>query len=267
MIEPSTTAPVPERQGLGWPEIEWSIPAFLIAFGAGIMGSIVGLVVVASASPVDFTSPSPLDAIQTSVVLLFQVASNIAAVFIMSLMRETPNPTQAVGLTLRVRDAWGILAGLVLQIVVAVSLTFMLDRFVDGEIPEAEAARLLAEVSGLGAQILSVLALVVLGPIAEEIMFRGMLLPRLSRSMGKHAAVVVSSAIFASVHLVDPNTIYGLPGLFVIGIVLGYMAVASGNLSLPIFGHIGVNLTAAVLIFAGEDMLETSSIVRFLFAG
>jgi membrane protease YdiL (CAAX protease family) len=69
--------------------------------------------------------------------------------------------------------------------------------------------------------------------------------------MGPRAAIAVTAAAFAAIHLLDPNAVLVVPGLFLIGLVLGYLALAGGNLSRPILAHAGVNLTAAVLLFFG----------------
>ena len=72
-------------------------------------------------------------------------------------------------------------------------------------------------------------------------------------------AVIVQAVAFAGIHLLDPNAIAVIPGLFIIGVVLGFAAIRGGDLSLPIFIHAGVNLLAAfLLVFGGPvaDWLE-----------
>ena len=72
-------------------------------------------------------------------------------------------------------------------------------------------------------------------------------------------AVIVQAVAFAGIHLLDPNAIAVIPGLFIIGLVLGFAAIRGGDLSLPIFIHAGVNLLAAfLLVFGGPvaDWLE-----------
>jgi membrane protease YdiL (CAAX protease family) len=69
-------------------------------------------------------------------------------------------------------------------------------------------------------------------------------------------AIVVQAAVFAGIHLLDPSAIAALPGLFLIGVVLGYAAIRSRNLSLPILIHAGVNLTAAVLLIFGGELAQ-----------
>jgi membrane protease YdiL (CAAX protease family) len=44
--------------------------------------------------------------------------------------------------------------------------------------------------------------------------------------------------------------------LFIIGVILGFQALRRGNLSLAILTHAGVNLTAAILLVFGDDLVD-----------
>jgi membrane protease YdiL (CAAX protease family) len=90
--------------------------------------------------------------------------------------------------------------------------------------------------------------LVVVAPLSEELLFRGVLLSRLSRGLSPTNAVVVSAALFAGIHLIDPDAAFVVPGLFVIGLVLGYQALRTGRIGLSIMTHAGVNLLAAIAL-------------------
>ena len=60
----------------------------------------------------------------------------------------------------------------------------------------------------------------ILGPISEELLFRGVLL-RLLRPWGKQAAVVISAIAFGLFH----GNIIQIPFAFLVGLVLGYVTV------------------------------------------
>lgn len=257
MIEQNAEAS--QRRGLGWPDVNWSIPAALGVFAGGIAGSFLGLIALVVFSDVTLESlQEELTPLTTAVALLAQIAGNFLVLGGLMAAKKVWNPLKAVGFTLRPRESWGIAAGFGAQLVIAVTLTYLLDVLIGGDIPEQAAVTVLAQASGFIEKSLIILGAVILGPIIEEIIFRGMLLTNLARKMNVHAAVMVSSAVFAGVHLLDPNALYVMPGLFAIGVMLGYMAVRSKSLSLPIFGHIGVNLTAAILIIGGEDIIPST---------
>lgn len=67
---------------------------------------------------------------------------------------------------------------------------------------------------------------VLLAPVFEELVFRGILLPVLVSKVGKISGVLLSALIFALAHL----SVGELPPLFVLGIGLGLMRLSSGRL-------------------------------------
>lgn len=117
--------------------------------------------------------------------------------------------------------------------------------------------------------VCEVIFTVLLAPIAEELMFRGVVLRRLS-SVSQTFAIFVSAAIFGLMH---GNLLQAVLG-FVVGIVWGYAAVKTGSLILPIAGHILINFFASsvsfVEYFLGEDISSaywTAAIILFIVIG
>ena len=91
-----------------------------------------------------------------------------------------------------------------------------------------------------------------LAPIAEELLFRGALLRSLLRKLSPDHAVFVSALVFGLVHVLgDPSvgTLIALPAIMLLGVVSGYQAVKTGDLSRPIMLHMGFN-TLSVFLFA-----------------
>jgi membrane protease YdiL (CAAX protease family) len=72
--------------------------------------------------------------------------------------------------------------------------------------------------------------------------------------MSANSAIAISAAVFAGIHLIDPNALFVVPGLFVIGLVLGYQALKTGRIGLAVMTHAGVNLLAAVALLADLDV-------------
>ncbi len=72
-----------------------------------------------------------------------------------------------------------------------------------------------------------------LAPLFEEIIFRGILLPTLSRDFGIILGIIVSAFIFALAHL----SVGEMPPLFVLGIGLGITRIASGSLLSSVIMH------------------------------
>ena len=81
--------------------------------------------------------------------------------------------------------------------------------------------------------ILLFITTTLLAPLFEEIIFRGILLPTLSRDFGIISGIIVSALIFALAHL----SLGEMPPLFVLGIGLGITRIASGSLLSSVIMH------------------------------
>jgi tetratricopeptide (TPR) repeat protein len=89
-----------------------------------------------------------------------------------------------------------------------------------------------------------VLSIVVFGPVAEEIVFRGLIYGAFEKRMGVAWAIVISSLVFALVHL---QPMYFLP-ILLLGTVLGWARWKTGSLGLPILLHVLNNGVALVFL-------------------
>lgn len=74
---------------------------------------------------------------------------------------------------------------------------------------------------------------VVLAPLFEETLFRGVLLPVLAQRWGGVAAVTISALVFGIAHL----SLGELPPLFVLGLGLGWLRLQSGRLGASVLMH------------------------------
>jgi len=81
--------------------------------------------------------------------------------------------------------------------------------------------------------ILLFLTTTIIAPLFEEIVFRGVLLPVLTRDYGKLIGILISSFVFALAHL----SLNELPPLFVLGIGLATTRLISGRLSSSVIMH------------------------------
>ena len=80
--------------------------------------------------------------------------------------------------------------------------------------------------------------------LSEELLFRGVMLPALGAD---HLAVIVSSLCFGVLHLSGHQQWPYVIWATLIGVILGYSALLSGNLLLPIVAHIVTNLFSSYL--------------------
>lgn len=93
------------------------------------------------------------------------------------------------------------------------------------------------------------LAIVVttMGPLVEELLFRGVLLSAVSRRVGSAGAIVITALLFAVVHLPDLSFLwYAVPNLVLLGLALGWLRVQSASIWPAVLAH-GLNNALAVV--------------------
>ncbi|OKH13458.1 CPBP family intramembrane glutamic endopeptidase [[Limnothrix rosea] IAM M-220] len=80
--------------------------------------------------------------------------------------------------------------------------------------------------------------------LSEEFLFRGIMLPGLGFGW---IALVFSSALFGVLHISGAQQWSYAVWATVIGFVLGFSAIATGNLFVPVIAHIITNLTSSFI--------------------
>jgi membrane protease YdiL (CAAX protease family) len=86
-------------------------------------------------------------------------------------------------------------------------------------------------------------------PVVEELFYRGLFLRALTkRGMGDVGAVVVTSLVFALVHL----QLLQFLGLATFGLVAGALTVRTRRLGPAIWAHVGFNLTTVLALYLGR---------------
>ncbi len=91
---------------------------------------------------------------------------------------------------------------------------------------------------------------VVLAPVFEEVLFRGIALPWMARRTGMPAAVVMVSLVFAAVH----GYLFQMIPLFIIATAFSLAYIRTGNLLVPIVMHSvfnGINTILLVVLQSG----------------
>ena len=92
---------------------------------------------------------------------------------------------------------------------------------------------------------------VTVGPMIEELMFRGVLLSALMRRMSVAASVAVCSLLFGAVHLAGLDfQWYALPNLILLAAALCWLRLKSESLWPAIVAHGVFNLFALVALFS-----------------
>lgn len=89
------------------------------------------------------------------------------------------------------------------------------------------------------------IAVIVVAPVTEELIFRGFLLSGLRPTrLGASGAVLVSSATWAAIH--SQYDLYFMASIFVLGILLGTARVKTGSIFAPIALHALSNVVSLI---------------------
>lgn len=94
-------------------------------------------------------------------------------------------------------------------------------------------------------RIVVVTSVVVLAPLTEELLFRGVMLGGLQSAMSPRVAAGVSALIFAALHF---QTVQ-LPGLIAVGIVLAWLAIRTNGTGASVWAHVGFNATTVIALW------------------
>ncbi len=146
---------------------------------------------------------------------------------------------------LRPLKAIGFFAfGFASAIAVSAFLTLMPEFFLTRDYSNASGA------TDFGRDVIfSMLTLLVLAPVVEEIVFRGHMLNTLLEHVSERRSILISSIIFALMHVNPVWMLYS----FLLGHILAKTSMKEDNIAYGVLLHIGFNLTAAVNHFTTAD--------------
>lgn len=99
-----------------------------------------------------------------------------------------------------------------------------------------------------------------IGPLAEEVFFRGFLLNAFRQRMPLPAAVVLQSAIFGGLHFYGP---LGNSLVFVLSLLLSLVYLWRGTLLAPLFVHAGLNFLMALAVAATMFLQSIAPVIGF----
>ncbi|MBK5287160.1 MAG: CPBP family intramembrane metalloprotease [Acidimicrobiia bacterium] len=233
MIKP----PGPVRWGLG--DVAWVWPAIIVG------QVLAGTVVFVARGGTEGYVVNAYDIVGT---VAGGAIATVGVLALLGMVKGRGSLLADYGLVVRLRDWRWLLVGIGLSIVATLA-TALID-VVSNTTPQQEVVRAIERSSTLG-QVLGAVAVVTLAPLAEELLFRGLLLRALLRRMGAVAAAMISGGLFALSHLVDPGAAPFLAPLMLVGVVSAIRAIRTGELSQSVLLHAGFNLTAAISLIAG----------------
>ena len=123
--------------------------------------------------------------------------------------------------------------GWIMIIPIVLLTSLIMDYFIENQMGSNPLLEIVLNNNNYFAFLILFITTTLLAPIFEEIIFRGVLLPILSRDFGKIIGIVFSSFIFALAHL----SFSEFPPLFILGVGLSCTRLISGRLISSVVMH------------------------------
>lgn len=233
----------PQRRHCMAPYIPF-IPLFAWFFGAAVVQSIV-----VTLHPVEGYAKMLQDqgiycviAVLTVVGLILPLARSHFARGLRGFgLRFRTLPRDVVAAFVHLLAVWPVVLGAIVVTTVVGKLIAHWMGSPDFEMPQHEALRELTKQPGVSLEILLIILAVVVAPVTEEMIFRGLFQTMIRSYLNRPwPAIVVTSVMFAMVHA----DLAHWPALFVLSMGLGYSYEKSGSLFRPIFMHAFFNAVA-----------------------
>lgn len=124
---------------------------------------------------------------------------------------------------------------------------------------------------GPGEALLALATVALVPAVCEEILLRGVLLPALLTRHRARAAVLVSAALFASLHMVATSdggvSLYQVPQALLVGVALGVLRLRSGSLLPCILAHAFYNAITFAVVMRVESDPSLGVSLAMLFVG
>lgn len=171
-----------------------------------------------------------------------------------------------IGFEVEPADARFIGIGLMLSLVIPLLLLPIVAASGDDGSGQALVDSVASIRESTGFVMLAGLGIVIIGPILEELAFRGLLLRYLLQRSSPAMAIFLSALTWGLVHIVgvEPGVSLVQASInvlapFLLGLPLAWMTIRQGRLGWAIFTHAGYNLLQMVLLVLPPEVLEQAS--------
>lgn len=218
--------------------------ALLVWVGAWMAGQVVSAAIALGSGHTSLSTAGPGWLLAVAIAGWVPM---VLAVWMVGKRHGTGDLVADFGVSFRLTDLWGVPLGVLTQLV-ALRLVYLPleavwpDTF-SPERLEQRAREMYDSATGAGV-VLLVLVVVIGAPLVEELVYRGLLQGAAVRTTRRWPAVVAVALFFAVIHFQPVE----IPGLFVIGLVLGAGALLTGRLGLSIVTHLAFNATGLLLV-------------------
>jgi membrane protease YdiL (CAAX protease family) len=179
---------------------------------------------------------------------------------VMALLARSRGGFKSLGFEVEPSDVVFIFYGIGLQILLPLLFAPLADLVGNGPSNQVVTEQI-QRLAGTTNRVLMAGVLAVLGPVAEELLFRGILLRALAHR-GRGRAAWATAGTFVAFHLfgisgdILASLVFLVPTFLVVGLILARITWRRGRLGPAIFLHSGFNLLALSVLLLPPDLLE-----------
>jgi membrane protease YdiL (CAAX protease family) len=196
---------------------------------------------------------------QYTTLLLWTLAAVVAVAFVF-FTRRTPEQRAALHFTRGASTPQDVFLLLFIGVGLAVALDVVSIRLTNTALPGAELLNLYFDRADgempilFISWVLAFALMVIVQPLADQLIFQGILLPSLRQSLGAWPGYIVTAALFGLFHLMiysSPNgnfifMWYGLFVPFIAGLIFGAVRLYTGSTRAAMVTHVAFGLFALV---------------------
>jgi len=239
--------PKPARSAVATPSAPGGISirdAALTWLAAWFVGNVLSSVVLSSSGADKLAEAGPWWLAASQLVAWTPL---VAAIVFVSRRSGTGSLVRDFGLRARPLDLVGLPLGVVTQLVFVKAVYYPLNEIWPGTFSTSKIEKPARDLwqHAHGAGLVALVMVVAIGaPLVEELTYRGLLQRSFTRCTGAITGVVFVAMWFALIHF-QPVSI---PGLFVVGLVLGVCTHRTGRLGMAIAAHMAFNATGLILV-------------------
>jgi len=196
--------------------------------------------IIIAATQADLATPAPMSIISGL------MASAVVQLMLLWLYLRKDGRMEALGLYDFGRMPLHKATGLAISLVIAaMAFNFVYATYViPGVGMQDDVAKMLAGIPPTPLNMaVMFFAIMIAAPVVEELLFRGLLQNALAKYVPSWGAILLSSLLFALVHL----QLYAIPALMSLSIAFGYLYHRTGSLRTNIILHMANNVFALVM--------------------
>lgn len=227
----------------------WVFVSFYVA-----QAGVIGLVALLRLVGIDLSAMND-NIVNASLAVVLYVLTLVIVIGVPHIVKKRTTSMEQLGVTRRLSwlDIGMTPVGLVVYFILTSVLAFLATTFVPGfDISQAQDTGF-TQLTLRHEYIVAFLTLVVLAPIAEELLFRGYLFGKLRQHVPIWVAIIATSILFGLIHGAWNLAI----DTFALSIVLCILRVTTGSLWAPILLHMTKNGIAFYLLFINPLLLNT----------